>query len=254
MESEFNGKVALVTGAGSGIGRATALLYAQHGAQVVASDIDADAAADTAEEISRGGGTAASIACDVAKSDEVQQLIDATVARFGRLDFACNNAGIGGPSMPTGEYPDEGWLEVIGVNLIGVYYCMRYEIPQMLKAGGGAIVNMASILGTVGFANASAYVAAKHGVLGLTKTAAIEYSAQNIHINAVCPGFIYTPLLEHAGITKGSEIYDTIRSLHPAGRLGTSEEVAEAVIWLSSSRSSFVDGHSLLVDGGYVAR
>ncbi len=177
-----------------------------------------------------------------------------TVETYGRLDYACNNARIEGTQSLTADYAEEIWNRVIAVNLTGVWLCTKYEIPQMLKQGGGAIVNMASILGMVGFANASAYVAAKHGIIGLTKTAAVEYATQGIRVNAVCPAFIYTPMLERAGMKEGTEPYTMIANLHPLKRMGTPAEVAEVAIWLCSDAASFVTGHAILVDGGYVAQ
>jgi NAD(P)-dependent dehydrogenase (short-subunit alcohol dehydrogenase family) len=184
----------------------------------------------------------------------VIRAVEATVERYGHLDFACNNAGIGGASAPTAEYSDRDWQKVIDVNLTGVWLCMKYEIQAMVKQGSGAIVNMASILGKVGFANAPAYVAAKHGVLGLTKTAAMEYATQGIRINAICPGFIYTPMLEHSGIQEGTQMYDMIAGMHPQKRIGNAEEVAGAVVWLCSSQASFITGAALDVDGGYLTQ
>lgn len=253
MSHQFHDKVAIVTGAGSGIGRACALAFAREGARVVSADVDMEGNRETARLIEEGGGEVAVVACDVSKGVEVEAMIETAVARFGRLDYACNNAGIGGLSAPTGEYTEEAWRRVIDVNLTGVWLCMRHEIPQMLASGGGAIVNMASILGHVAFANAPAYVAAKHGVLGLTKNAAVEYATQGIRVNAVCPAFIYTPLLEKAGIVQGNDMYNAITAMHPMKRMGTPEEIAEAVIWLCSDASSFVTGEAMLVDGGYVA-
>jgi len=254
MAGIFDGKVAIVTGAGSGIGQACAIAYAREGARVVVSDIQEDSGQQTVRMISDSGGESFFFKADVSISKEVREMIKAAVEKYDRLDLACNNAGIGGPSAPTGEYPEDGWNKVIAINLTGVWLCMRYEIPEMLRTGGGAIINMASILGRVGFVGSPAYVAAKHGVLGLTKAAAIEYATRNIRINAVCPGFIYTPLLEKAGMARGTELYSTISNMHPVKRMGTSEEVASAVIWLSSPQASFVTGESLLVDGGYTAQ
>jgi len=199
------------------------------------------------------GGTAIHVTCDVSQDTDVAQLIDATVRTYGRLDYACNNAGIEGVQTPTADYPADQWDRVLAVNLTGVWLCMKHEIPAML-ANGGAIVNMASILGVVGFANAAAYTAAKHGVVGLTKVAAIEYATQGIRVNAVCPAFIATPMLERAGISPGTEMYAMVAGLHPIKRLGTPEEIAEAVLWLCSEKASFVTGHAMLVDGGYVAQ
>ncbi|MDH4037939.1 MAG: SDR family oxidoreductase [Candidatus Krumholzibacteria bacterium] len=251
MKGVLDGKVALVTGAGSGIGRACAVAMAADGAKVVVSDITP--AEETLEDIRRLGGEAIFTRCDVSKSAEVGALVQSAIKHYGRLDCACNNAGIGGVNALTGDYPEDSWEQVIGVNLTGVWLCTKHEIAAMLEHGGGSIVNMASILGTVGFAGAAAYVSAKHGVLGLTKTAAIEYAPRGIRVNAVCPGFIETPLLEHAGISKGTETYTAIAGLHPMKRMGTPEEVAAMVVWLCSDAASFVTGTSMLVDGGYTA-
>jgi NAD(P)-dependent dehydrogenase (short-subunit alcohol dehydrogenase family) len=188
---------------------------------------------------------------DVSKSSDCRSLVDQAVKRFGGLHVACNNAGIGGPSAPTGEYPIEGWDRVVGVNLSGVFYCMRHEIPAMIECGGGAIVNMTSVLGLVGFRNSPAYVAAKHGLVGLTQNAALEYASQNIRVNSVAPAFIVTPLLAR---TQGSEAFKTLAEMHPVGRLGRPEEVAELVLWLCSGKSSFVTGSCYTIDGGYTAR
>jgi len=254
MDDRFAEKVALVTGAGSGIGEATALAFAREGAAVALSDIDVVGGERVAEAIRTAGGRAVFVAADVAREDDVRALVERTVAEFGRLDCACNNAGIGGPSAPTGEYPSDGWERVIGVNLTGVFWCLRHEIPAMLAGEGGSIVNMASILGTVGFANAPAYVAAKHGVIGLTKTAAVEYATQGVRINAVCPGFVATPLLDKAGLLDpASPIHAHLVSLHPMKRFGAPAEVAEVVLWLCSTGASLVTGHALLADGGYTA-
>lgn len=254
MSGQFEGKVALVTGAGSGIGRACALRFAKEGAKVVVTDVSVEGGRETVRLIKNAKGEASFLKCDVSNSGEVSAMVNAVIKTYGRLDYACNNAGIEGAMKPTADYPEEDWNKVIAINLTGVWLCMKYEIPEMLKAGGGAIVNMASILGTVGFANAPAYTAAKHGVVGLTKAAALEYAAQGIRINAVCPAFIYTPMLERAGMSKGSEAYEAVVGLHPIKRMGTPEEIAEAVIWLCSTASSFVTGHAMLVDGGYIAQ
>ena len=254
MVNSFNGKVAVVTGAGSGIGRACAVAFAAEGAQVVVADIAAKGGAETVRLIRAANGETVYVQCDVSKSADVQALMAATVKTYGHLDYACNNAGIGGPAMTSGNYSEADWRKVIDVNLTGAWLCMKYELPLLLKQGGGAIVNMASILGKVGFANAPAYVAAKHGLIGLTQTAALEYATQNIRVNAVCPGFIYTPLLEQAGMQAGSETHKLISDLHPMKRMGTSEEVAGAVVWLCSDAAAFVTGHAMMVDGGYTAQ
>lgn len=247
----LEGKVAIVTGGGSGIGQSTALAYAREGVKVVVSDVDEQGGNETVRLIEAQGGEARFVRADVSKPAEVEQLVRATVEAFGALHFACNNAGIGGPAAPTGEYPIDGWEQVIAINLSGVFYCMRYQIPEMLKAGGGVIVNMASILGTVGYAQSPAYVAAKHGVVGLTKTAALEYSSQGIRVSAVCPAFIRTPLI---GENLAQDVRDYLVTQHPVGRLGEPEEVAELVVWLCSDAASFIMGSPILVDGGYVAR
>lgn len=251
---KFKERVALVTGAGSGIGRSIALAFGREGARVVAADILVEGGEETVRLVKEAGGEAIFVKTDVSSAAEVEALIDRTLESYGRLDYACNNAGIEGVLALTADYPEEIWRRVLDINLTGVWLCMKNEILQMLKQGGGAIVNMSSILGLVGYANASAYVAAKHGLIGLTKTAAIEYATQGIRVNAVCPAFIETPMLKRAGLLDNPEFYRAVVELHPVKRLGTPEEVAEAVVWLCSDAASFVTGHALLVDGGYVAR
>lgn len=244
---DLENRVAMVTGAASGIGREIALKYAAEGAKVVVSDLNESGGHETVEMIKRNSGHSTFIKADSSKASDSEMLVRKTVEEYGALHVACNNAGIGGPSAPTGEYPIDGWDKVIGINLSGVFYGMRYQIPAMLKSGGGAIVNMASILGQVGFKNAPAYVAAKHGVVGLTKNAALEYAAQNIRISAVGPAFIKTPMIK--------EIDEKfLVGLHPIGRLGKPEEVAEMVFWLSSPKASFVTGSYYTIDGGYLAQ
>lgn len=249
MEQLFTGKVALVTGAGSGIGEATAKLYAAEGAKVIVSDVNEKGGNSVVEAIRKAGGDAQFERCDVSRPGECGQLVKATLKHYGRLDVACNNAGIGGEQNPIADMSVEGFDKVIAVNLASVFYCMKYQIPAMLQNGGGAIVNMASILGQVGFAYSAAYVAAKHGIVGLTKNAGIEYSAQGIRVNAVGPGFIDTPLLAQIP----PDMKAALVSKHPIGRLGTAEEVAELVIWLSSDKASFVTGAYYPVDGAYLA-
>lgn len=250
--SEFDGKVALVTGASSGIGRSTAILYAKYGAHVVVSDVDAHGGEETVEMINQAEGKAIFVRTDVSKFDECQSLVQQTMDRFGRLDFACNNAGIGGESNPVAEMSEEAWNRVISINLSGVFYCMHHEIKAMLQNGGGSIVNMSSILGQVGFAGSSAYVSTKHGILGLTRTAALEYSKAGVRVNAVGPAFILTPMIQ--GITADPNVEKMLVAAHPIGRLGKPEEVAELVIWLSSDKASFVSGGYYPVDGGYLAQ
>ncbi len=245
-------KVAIVTGAGSGIGKAVALLYANENAKVVVADIDETGGNETVSQIKAQGGDAIFIKADTSKPDDHKSLVEQTVKKYGGLHIACNNAGIGGDLAPSGEYPIDGWDKIISINLSGVFYGLRYQIPAMLSSGvGGSIVNMASILGIVGSKNSCGYVAAKHGVLGLTKTAALEYADKHIRINSVGPGYINTPLLTN---TLDEATLKSLAGLHPIGRLGTAEEVAELVLWLSSSKSSFVTGSYYTIDGGYTAQ
>lgn len=248
---QLEGKVALVTGAGSGIGEACAVQLAREGAKVVLSDIVGEDANRVLKRIQDAGGEGTVVRSDVGRAMDNEHQVKITLEAYGRLDIAVNNAGIAGPAALTGEYPLEGWEQVINVNLNGVFYGMRYQIPAMLKSGGGSIINMSSILGQVGFATASAYVAAKHGVVGLTKNAAMEYATQGIRVNSVGPAFIRTPLLEN-NLTE--EQLTGIAAMHPIARLGRSEEVAELVVWLASDKASFVTGSYYAVDGGYLAR
>ncbi len=248
----MNGKVAIVTGGSAGIGLATVRTFVERGASVIVADIDV--AAGEKAVASLADGQASFIRTDVSQEADVQAMVAAAVERFGRLDYAVNNAGIGGAAALTAEYTLDDWRRVIDINLTGVWLGMRYQIPAMLQHGGGAIVNVSSILGTVGFATAPAYVAAKHAVNGLTKTAAIEYATQGIRVNNVNPGFIYTPMLENAGMAEGTELYNQIASLHPMQRMGTPEEVANLIVWACSDEASFVTGAILLVDGGYTAQ
>lgn len=244
----MKGKTVLVTGAASGIGRATAELYAKEGAYVVLSDIvEAEA---LVQQIRASGGDALFVKANVANPDEMKNLVEKTLAVNGRLDIAVNNAGISGEQNAIADMSVEGWTNVINVNLNSVFYGMKYQLQAMLKQGAGSIVNVASILGAVGFANASAYAAAKHGMVGITQVAALEYSSLNIRINAVGPGFIETPML--SALDNDTKQY--VASLHPIGRLGTSKEVAELILWLSSDKASFITGSYYPVDGGYLAR
>jgi NAD(P)-dependent dehydrogenase (short-subunit alcohol dehydrogenase family) len=244
-------KTAIVTGAGSGIGRSISLTYARNGARVVVSDINEKGGKATVEQIHSAGGEAFFFKADVGKVEDSRRLVDAAVGKYGALHIACNNAGIGGAQAPVGEYPVDSWEKVISINLNGVFYGMRFQIPAILEAGGGAIVNISSILGQVGFEGAAAYVTAKHGLVGLTKNAALEYAAQGLRVNVVGPGFINTPMISE---NLNEEQAETVRQLHPIGRLGEPEEVAELVLWLSSDQASFVTGAYYAVDGGYLAR
>jgi len=243
-------KIALITGAGSGIGEAVAQLLAANGATVVLADMDMDGANRVLALIEASGGKGLVVQTDVSNPDQSEHLIAAAMRAFGRLDIAVNNAGIGGPAALVGDYPIEGWDKVIAINLSGVFYGMRYQIPAMLKSGGGSIVNIASILGKVGFPMSSAYASAKHGVIGLTETAACEYATLGIRVNAVGPGFIKTPLLNK---NLNEEQLKGIAAMHPMQRLGTAQEVAELVLWLASDKASFVTGAYYNVDGGYLA-
>jgi len=250
MRRLLEDKVAIVTGAGSGIGREIAIQFAAAGARVVVSDINEQGGAETVKAMAGHGGTGLFVKADTSRPGDSEALVARAVKEHGALHIAVNNAGIGGPNAPVGEYPIDGWDKVLAVNLSGVFYGMRYQLPAMLEAGGGSIVNITSILGAVGYRGACAYVAAKHGILGLTQNAALEYGKRNIRVNAVGPGFIRTPLLK--GMSP--EAIATVEGLHAMGRLGESAEVAELVVWLSSDKASFVTGSYYPIDGGYLAQ
>lgn len=250
MSQDFAGKVAFVTGGASGIGEAVVKQLAARGAKVVVADLKLEGAQAVVDAVKASGGEAAAVAVDVARIDQVEKAVQFAVDTFGALHLAVNNAGIGGASAPLGDYSFDDWHKVIDVNLNSVFYSMKYEIAAMLKAGGGAIVNMASILGSVTFPNAPAYVTAKHGVVGMTKSAAVDYAKKGIRVTAVGPGFIDTPLL--AAMPK--ETLDFLKAAHPIGRLGTSDEVAALVVFLLSDAASNITGSYHLVDGGYVAQ
>jgi NAD(P)-dependent dehydrogenase (short-subunit alcohol dehydrogenase family) len=253
VEGMLSGKIALITGAASGIGRVAASVFVRHGAKVVIADIQEEAGEATARQIREAGGDAQFLRADVTRESDVEALVREVVARHGRLDCAFNNAGIDGPIGLTADYATESWDRVVEINLKGVWLCMRREIPQMLAQGGGAIVNMASILGAVGVSNMPAYTAAKHGVLGVTRVAALEYATKGVRINGLCPGIIRTPLIADL-IQQGMLSEPEMVSLMPIGRLGRPEEIGEAAAWMCSDRASLLVGHAMFVDGGYTAR
>jgi NAD(P)-dependent dehydrogenase (short-subunit alcohol dehydrogenase family) len=250
----FENKTAFITGGLSGIGKECALAAAKEGANIVIADLKSEITDRVMEIIRDENSKAVFVECDVSESSQVQAAIHKTLSAFGTLDIALNNAGIGGEANKVGEMSDESWLKVININLNGVFYCMKHELVQMSKQKSGVIVNMSSILGKAGFANSSNYVAAKHGILGLTQTAALEYAAEGIRINAICPGFIDTPLLTNAGISENTDLKKYIVGLHPFKRLGKSVEIAAVFIFLASEDSSFMTGTAVDVDGGYLAQ
>ncbi len=252
-----SGKVALVTGAAAGIGRATALAFAEEGAKVMVSDIDEAGGQETVRLIGEAGGEAAFTRADVSAPEDVTALIAATVERFGRIDCACNNAGIEGKVAPLAEQSLDDYEKVLAINLRGTFLCLKAEIRQMLEQGGGAIVNLASVAGLIGFPGLSPYVASKHAVNGMTKNAALEYAKQGIRVNSVCPAGIETRMLDSLAdqSTGGAQsAHEMMDPLHPIGRIGRSEEVAHMIVWLCSDRASFVTGTTMPIDGGYVAQ
>jgi len=257
VSDSMTGKVALVTGGSSGIGRAAAIAFARAGAKVVVSDVDANGGAETIDLIGDAASRAIFVKTDVSRAAEVEELMRRAASQWGRLDYAFNNAGIQGEVDTTADCSEENWDRIVGINLKGVWLCMKFAIPHMLRNGGGAIVNTASNFGLVGSSGMPAYSASKHGVVGLTKTAALEYAKSGIRVNAVCPGPTQTPLVDKviAGQPElGSQITESILSRLPVGRWGRAEEIAAAVVWLCSDAASFVTGAALPVDGGYVTQ
>lgn len=250
MEQIFKNQVIIITGASYGIGKATALAFASRGANVVLTDYKENK--ETLISITNMGGNAIFIKCDVSVEEEVKNMVAETITQFGRLDFAFNNAGIEGTPAAVAECSNENWDRTLNTNLKGVWLCMKYQIPELLKSGGGVIVNNASIAGLVGFAGVPAYVASKHGVVGLTKNAALDYAARNIRINAVCPGIIQTPMIDRftGGDTK---VIEQMVGDKPMGRIGRPEEIAETVVFLCSSGASYITGQAIAIDGGWTS-
>jgi NAD(P)-dependent dehydrogenase (short-subunit alcohol dehydrogenase family) len=245
----FAGKVAFVTGAGSGIGRATAIAFAAEGADVVVADIDSAGNEETGRLAGEHGGRVLTVKCDVTSSNDIQAAIGQTVREFGRLDAAFNNAGIEQPPAPLVDIAEEEWSRLLDVDLRSAFLCMKYEIPAMLEHGGGSIVNTSSGAGVIGIRGQAAYVAAKHGLIGLTKSAALDYAAQGVRVNAICPGIIETPMMDRfsGGTPEGRA---RVIGQEPVGRMGSPEEIASAVLWLSSDLGGFATGHAMVIDGG----
>lgn len=253
MEKQLRDKVTIVTGGASGIGKATALAFSREGANVVVADISVEMGDEVVSMIKQVGGEAIFVKTDVSQAAQVQSLVQSAINTYGRLDYACNNAGIEGLMASTAECSEDNWDRTININLKGVWLCMKYEIPEMLKQSAGAIVNIASVAGLVGFVGLPAYAASKGGIVQLTRTAALEYAKLGIRINAVCPGGIETPMIDRLSATN-AELEDSLSTAHPMGRLGKPEEIAQAVVWLCSDAASFVTGHPMVIDGGYVAQ
>ena len=244
----MKGKTALVTGAGSGIGRATAVAFVQKGANVVVADVNPESGTDTVKLIKEMGGEAIFTACDISQADQVEAMVDEAMARYGRLDYALNNAGIPARQAPTADVSEDDWQRVIDINLTGTWYCMKHEIAQMKKQRGGAIINTASLAGIRGREGIAAYTASKHAVVGLSKSAALDYAQVGIRVNVVCPGLISTGMT--AGLTAMPELADRLTEKIPMGHMGQAEDIANAVIWLCSGRANFVTGQVIIVDGG----
>lgn len=253
IKFDFKGKVAMVTGAASGIGRETALKFAQNGAQVALSDLDEDHGLQTNQLIEEAGGSSFFMKCDVSQASEVGAFVDQTISKCGRLDYVCNDAGVEGVLGPITDCTNENWEKVINTNLKGVWLCMKRQIPELLLVGGGAIVNVSSIAGLIGFPGLPAYVASKHGVVGLTKTASLEFAEKNIRVNAVCPGPIMTPMLERLMDTVPG-FKEKILAGVPEHRIGQPADVANTVLYLCSEQAAYITGQTLAIDGGWVAQ
>lgn len=253
MNMSYEGKVAIVTGASEGMGLSTARAFAEAGASVVLADIQADKAQAAAESLNKAGLKALAVACDVAREEQVAAMVRKTVETYGRLDAAYNNAGLQTPQVPAAEMSYDDYDRTMAVNLRGIFTCMKYEIPAMLQNGGGAIVNCSSQGGVTGFPGQAAYIASKHGIIGLTRTAALDYAQKGVRVNAVCPGVIRTPMAERL-IGGNKEVEAAIKEMVPMGRMGTGEEIASAVLWLCGPGASFVTGHALIVDGGFTVK
>lgn len=252
MTQQFLGKVALVTGGASGLGRVSAIALAKEGAKVVVSDVSVGEGEATVQMITQAGGQAIFTKTDVTKSSEVEAMVAETIKTFGRLDFALNNAGVDGVRARTADYPEDLWHQVININLTGVFLCLKQELPVMVKQGSGVIVNMSSVAGVTGFPGHAAYTASKHGVIGLTKTAAIDYAKLGIRVNAICPAYTRTPMVTRM-LEQTPDLEAKLISRVPLRRLGTAEEIAQAVIYLFSGAAAFITGHSLVMDGGIIA-